>query len=240
MTTKTDNHNLNLLLTVVIAVLILFLVFKDKINLGAFYSSDDNVSSETPYIHPAAIRENLEKLNSMETQLELEKVEQLEKDFLSSKTVANLRQEAARMASELDRLATEKHLAAETLQQEKLLTEQLMMQLESERSNAQSLIEARDQAERTIESLNAEMESIQKDSLSMRRDKEQYSLDNHALETELQLKKKEIVRARLELDRMKTELARKDNVIASKNMELNRKRSEITRIQQLSSATPSG
>ena len=232
MTSKTDNHNLNLLLTVVIAVLILFLVFKDKINLGSYYTEQGISQPDNPYAQPSAIQEKLKNFNSMEEQLEMQKVEQLENDFLNNKTVANLKEETAHLTNALEQITAKANLAGEETHQEKLLSEQLMVQLESERLNAQALMEQHATAEKTIEALNTALEQEQKDALIMRRDKEKTSLGKSTLEAELQLKKKEIVRSRLEVNRLTKELAKKDRVIATKTIEITRKNSELSRLKQ--------
>lgn len=232
MTTKSDNHNLNLLLTVVIAVLILFLVFKDKINLGSYYTEQGELQTDTNYVGPSSVQEKLKSYNSIEEQLEIEKVERLENDFLNNRTVANLRQELARLSSALEQITAKENLSREKVQQEKLLSEQLTLQLESERLNAQSLMEERATTEQTIAALNATLEQNQKDTQFMRRDAEKFSLSNNRLESELQLKKKEIIRSRLEVKRLTEELAKKDRVIATKNIEITRRKSELSRMKQ--------
>lgn len=232
MPTKSDNHNLNLLLTIVIAVLILFLVFKDKINLGSYHTEQGMPPADNPDIKPSAIQEKLRNFNSMEKQLKLEIVERQENAFLNNKTVANLQEKAARLTITLEQITAKENLAREELEQEKLLTEQLMLQLESERLNAQAQMQANTMAEQTIEALNTALEQGQNDALIMRREKEKSSLGSNALEAELQLKKKEIVRSRLEVNRLIKELAKKDRIITSKNLEITRKKSELSRIKQ--------
>lgn len=232
MKTKPDNHNLNLLLTVVIAVLILFLVFKDQINLGSYYNEQGVPQSDDPYSRTSAIQEKLKKFNSMEEQLELEKVERIENAFLSNKTVARLKKETARLTSALAQTTAKANLSIEETQQEKLLSEQLIMQLKSERLNTQTLMEQRAIAEKTIEALNIALEQEQKYTLIMRRDKEKTSLDKNTIEAKLQLKKKELVRGKQEVNRLTEELAKRDHIIASKNGELARKKSELLRLKQ--------
>jgi len=211
MSQKAGNHHLNLLLTGVIAVLILFLIFKDNINMEQFsFTQTSSAETNTPPV-PAAIPQALPKTNKSVSKKQLTS---------SDSVTAQLQEQIASLKLELARADAAQLQLDQQMQQQQLLSEQLSEQLDTEKQLAQEQLDARAAAEEAIVALNDTV-SEQLDRIeAMRKKRDKTGLDTLTLETQLDEKKKELVRSKSKLLRSEEELARKDRIIARKNVEI--------------------
>jgi len=210
MSQKPGNRHLNLLLTGIIAVLILFLIFKDNIDMEQF-SFTQTSSAETSPPARAAIPQALPQA----------KTNIGNKQQTAGNTVtAQLQEQIASLKLELARADAAQLQLDQQMQQQQLLSEQLSEQLDAEKQLAQEQLDARVAAEETIVALNDTV-SEQLDRIDeMRKERDKSGLDTLALVTQLEQKKKELVRSKNLLLRSEEDLARKDRIIARKNVEI--------------------
>jgi len=222
MSQKPGNRHLNLLLTGIIAVLILFLIFKDNIDMEQF-SFTQTSSAETSPPARAAIPQALPQA----------KTNISNKQQAASNTVtAQLQEQITSLKLELARADAAQLQLDQQMQQQQLLSEQLSEQLDAEKQLAQEQLDARVAAEETIVALNDTV-SDQLDRINeMRKARDKSGLDTLALVTQLEEKKKELVRSKNLLLRSEEDLARKDRIIARKNVEI------VSVKQVLSELTP--